>query len=140
MAGKNGSASYKAKGPAALETALEVGSAWQQPPTGEGGDGGQERERVGEEDERARSEGDPNDHAQARRDDTTNQSAPERPSTMDSQRPTHDRKPPRGLLDRSLQAQLGRQLRSIYSDIASEPVPERFVKLLEELEAREKHR
>jgi hypothetical protein len=44
------------------------------------------------------------------------------------------------MLDRSLQAQLGRQLRSIYSDIASEPVPERFVKLLEELEAMEKRR
>jgi Anti-sigma factor NepR len=59
---------------------------------------------------------------------------------MDSQRPSQDRKAPRGMLDRSLQAQLGRQLRSIYSDIASEPVPERFVKLLEELEDREKRR
>ena len=39
---------------------------------------------------------------------------------------------------RMLRAQLGRQLRSIYSDTASQPVPERFVKLLEELEAREK--
>ena len=29
---------------------------------------------------------------------------------------------------------------SIFSDIASEPVPERFVKLLEELEAKEKRR
>jgi Anti-sigma factor NepR len=132
MAGKNGSASYKATGP----TALEEGSAWQQPTCEEGGEG----ERTGEADERARSEEDPKDHAQASQHDTTDQSAPERPPTMDSQRPTHDRKPPRGMLDRSLQAQLGRQLRSIYSDIASEPVPERFVKLLEELEAREKHR
>jgi hypothetical protein len=129
MAGKNGSASYKATGP----TALEEGSSWQQPTTSEGGKGGQGV------DERARSEEDPKDQAQIR-DGTTNQSAPEPPPTMDSQRPPHDRKPPRGMLDRSLQAQLGRQLRSIYSDIAGEPVPERFIKLLEELEAREKHR
>jgi hypothetical protein len=53
---------------------------------------------------------------------------------------SHDLKPTRGMLDRSLQAQLGRQLRSIFSDIASEPVPARFVKLLEELEAKEKRR
>ena len=64
----------------------------------------------------------------------------ERQSTMDTQRPSHDRKAPRGMLDRSLQAQLGRQLRSIFSDVASEPVPERFIKLLEELEAKEKRR
>ena len=42
------------------------------------------------------------------------------------------------MLDRSLQAQLGRQLRAIFSDVAQEPVPDRFVKLLEALEAREK--
>ena len=45
-----------------------------------------------------------------------------------------------GMLDRSLQAKLGSQLRAIYSDVASEPVPERFIRLLEELEAREKRR
>jgi hypothetical protein len=138
MAGKNGSASYKATGPTALEEG--EGSAWQQPATCQEGEGGQEGERAGDEDERAQREGDPKDSAQARRDGTTKHSAPERPPTMDSQRPPHDRKPPRGMLDRSLQAQLGRQLRSIYSDIASEPVPERFVKLLEELEDREKRR
>lgn len=60
--------------------------------------------------------------------------------TMGSHNLSHDLKPSRGMLDRSLQAQLGRQLRSIFSDIASEPVPERFVKLLEELEAKEKRR
>jgi hypothetical protein len=43
-------------------------------------------------------------------------------------------------LDRSLQAQLGRQLRAIFEDIEEEPVPERFVRLLEALEAREKQR
>lgn len=61
-------------------------------------------------------------------------------ATMGSNDLSHDLKPPRGMLDRSLQAQLGRQLRSIFSDVASEPVPDRFVKLLEELEAKEKRR
>ena len=45
-----------------------------------------------------------------------------------------------GLIDRSLQAQLGRQLRAIFEGIEEEPVPERFVRLLEALEAREKQR
>jgi hypothetical protein len=115
MAGKNGSTSYTA--PAAVEEA----SAWQ-PPT-------------------SRQEGQDRQTA-ANEEDAKNQSSPERPPTMDTQRPSHDRKP-RGMLDRSLQAQLGRQLRSIYSDVASEPVPERFIKLLEDLEtleAREKRR
>ena len=44
------------------------------------------------------------------------------------------------MLDRSLQAKIGGQLRAIYSDVANEPVPERFIRLLEELEAREKQR
>jgi hypothetical protein len=46
----------------------------------------------------------------------------------------------RGMLDRTLQAQLGRQLRAIFSDVAEEPVPERFIRLLEALEDREKPR
>jgi hypothetical protein len=45
-----------------------------------------------------------------------------------------------GKLGRTLQAQLGRQLRAIFADVAEEPVPERFIKLLEEFEAREKRR
>ncbi|HJU33005.1 MAG TPA: NepR family anti-sigma factor [Hyphomicrobiaceae bacterium] len=47
---------------------------------------------------------------------------------------------PRGLLDRSLQAQLGRQLRAIFSDVEQEPIPDRFIRLLEALEKREKGR
>jgi hypothetical protein len=58
---------------------------------------------------------------------------------MEPRRPV-EQKAPLGVPHRSLQAQLGRQLRSIFSDIASEPVPERFIKLLEELEAKEKRR
>ena len=44
----------------------------------------------------------------------------------------------RGMLDRTQQAQLGNLLRAIFSDVAEEPVPDRFVKLLEALEEREK--
>jgi hypothetical protein len=44
------------------------------------------------------------------------------------------------MVERSLQAQLGRQLRTIFADVAEEPVPDRFIKLLEELETREKRR
>jgi hypothetical protein len=51
--------------------------------------------------------------------------------------PSHRYSTSHGMLDRSLQAQLGRQLRAIYSDVAEEPVPDRFIRLLEELEARE---
>jgi hypothetical protein len=63
-----------------------------------------------------------------------------REPTMEPPRPSDLHNAPRGMLDRSLQAQLGRQLRAIFSDVAQEPVPERFIKLLEALEAREKRR
>jgi hypothetical protein len=65
---------------------------------------------------------------------------PEREASMEPPRPSDLYNAPRGMLDRSLQAQLGRQLRAIFSDVAQEPVPERFIKLLEALEAREKRR
>jgi len=64
----------------------------------------------------------------------------ERDGGVDPPRPSDLYGAPRGMLDRSLQAQLGRQLRAIFSDVAQEPVPERFIKLLEALEAREKRR
>jgi hypothetical protein len=60
--------------------------------------------------------------------------------SMEPQQPSDLRSSSRGMLDRSLQAQLGRQLRAIFSDVAEEPVPERFIKLLEALEAKEKRR
>jgi Anti-sigma factor NepR len=118
MAGKDNSTKYTA--PVAVEEAGGWQASTPQQPVSEG------------KQDSARSE------AAAK-----HQSGLERQSTMDSQdsqRPAYDRKAPRGMLDRSLQAQLGRQLRAIFSDIASEPVPERFVKLLEELEAKEKRR
>lgn len=43
-----------------------------------------------------------------------------------------------GMLDRTLQGQIGRMLRDVFSDVADEPVPERFVNLLEALAAKEK--
>lgn len=42
-----------------------------------------------------------------------------------------------GLLDRYVQAQIGRMLREVFSDLAEEPIPERFVRWLEALEAQE---
>ena len=126
MAGKNGSTHYTVT----ASGAVEEGSGWQSPATSQSGEG------PGERDECAQSQQDAHQDQEGKR----LQSAPERQSAMDTQRPSHDRKAPRGMLDRSLQAQLGRQLRSIFSDIAGEPVPERFVKLLEELEAKEKRR
>ena len=68
------------------------------------------------------------------------QASAEVAETMELRRPSDMHPTPRGMLDRSLQAQLGRQLRAVYSDIAEEPVPDRFVKLLEALEGREKRR
>ena len=55
----------------------------------------------------------------------------------DNARPAENAKR-RGMLDRTQQAQLGNLLRAIFSDVAEEPVPDRFVKLLEALEARER--
>lgn len=44
----------------------------------------------------------------------------------------------RGMIDRSVQGQIGRMLRDAFSDVSEEPVPQRFVRLLEALEAKEK--
>ena len=38
------------------------------------------------------------------------------------------------VLEADLQAHIGRQLRAVYDEIANEPVPDRFLKLLEQLE------
>ena len=96
MAGKNGSTSYTA--PAVGEAT----SGWQPPTSRQPGEGG----------ESARNEEEGN-----------HQSAPERQSTMDSQRPPPDRKVPRGMLDRSLQAQLGRHRKTPVGPAAFPPGP-----------------
>lgn len=41
------------------------------------------------------------------------------------------------MLDRSLQARIGGMLREVFSDLADAPVPERFVDLLEALDAKD---
>jgi hypothetical protein len=42
------------------------------------------------------------------------------------------------MLDRALQARIGGMLREVFSDLADAPVPDRFVSLLEALDAKEK--
>lgn len=42
------------------------------------------------------------------------------------------------MLDRVLQARIGGMLREVFSDLADAPVPDRFVALLEALDAKEK--
>jgi hypothetical protein len=39
-----------------------------------------------------------------------------------------------GGLESDIQAHLGRQLRAIYDEVAAQPVPDRFLKLLQQLE------
>ena len=43
-----------------------------------------------------------------------------------------------GRLDDRTQAAIGQRLKAVYSEIVQEPVPERFLKLLEELEQKER--
>lgn len=40
------------------------------------------------------------------------------------------------LVDRQIQAAIGRQLRMMYNDVASEPVPDKLLKLLDELSSK----
>ena len=47
---------------------------------------------------------------------------------------------PPAMLDRMVQAQIGRLLRDAFTDVAGEPVPERFVALLAELESKDKEK
>jgi hypothetical protein len=44
------------------------------------------------------------------------------------------------MLDRAVQAQIGRLLRDVFADVADEPVPERFVTLLSELGKKSKEK
>jgi hypothetical protein len=44
------------------------------------------------------------------------------------------------MLDRAIQAQIGNMLRDVFADVANEPVPSRFVELLEALGAQEKQK
>lgn len=44
------------------------------------------------------------------------------------------------ILDRQMQSALGRHLRAVFDDVANAPVPDKFMKLLQELEDKEKQR
>ena len=44
------------------------------------------------------------------------------------------------MIDRAIQGQIGSMLRDVFADVASEPVPLRFVELLDALAAQEKQR
>jgi Anti-sigma factor NepR len=65
------------------------------------------------------------------------------PRATQSMQATQNKPPPadtsHGILGRSVQVQIGRMLRDVFADVADEPVPDRFIKLLEALEAKEKH-
>jgi hypothetical protein len=41
------------------------------------------------------------------------------------------------MLDRTVQAQIGRMLRDIFAHVAAEPVPQRFIELLAALDLKE---
>lgn len=45
--------------------------------------------------------------------------------------------PPAATLDADLQAHIGRQLRAVYEEVVSEAVPDRLLRLLEELERKQ---
>lgn len=72
---------------------------------------------------------------------STEMPPPDRPRLPPDGKPaklqTLDRQP---MLDRSVQAQIGRMLREHFSGVADESVPDRFITLLAELEAKEKSR
>ena len=87
-----------------------------------------------------RSEAEQEVSATARRLYVVHSAEPSRsPPPMERSPPPASRpKKTRGMVDRSAQAQIGRMLRDGFSDIAQEPVPPRFVRLLEALEAKEK--
>lgn len=47
--------------------------------------------------------------------------------------------PPKGvILEADLQAHIGRQLRAVYEEVVNEAVPDRFLRLLDELERKNK--
>jgi Anti-sigma factor NepR len=61
-----------------------------------------------------------------------------KPAPVATSSPIPTSKLSKGMLDRSVQVQIGRMLRDVFADVAEEQVPERFVTLLEALEAKEK--
>lgn len=60
------------------------------------------------------------------------------PWPINGQRPHHMQIKQDAMLDRALQGRIGGMLREVFSDLADAPVPDRFVALLEALDAKEK--
>ncbi len=58
---------------------------------------------------------------------------PNEPSDLISSKDVHPK-----LIDRKLQAALGRHLRGMFDDVARSPVPDKFLELLKNLETKEK--
>jgi hypothetical protein len=65
---------------------------------------------------------------------------PSAPALGEAEKAAPDSEVPPAMVDRSLQAQLGQQLRALFDHVAAEPVPDRLLKLLEQLEDKEKQR
>jgi hypothetical protein len=45
--------------------------------------------------------------------------------------------PPVGRMEAELQDHIGRELRALYNEVVEEPIPERFLKLLDDLERKQ---
>ncbi len=66
------------------------------------------------------------------------QHKPDRPDQMSKGHPVRDQNEDRGPeIDSELQAHIGRHLKASYDDILGQDVPDRFMELLQQLEARE---
>jgi len=46
-----------------------------------------------------------------------------------------DRKAAKGRVDPKFQAEIGKQLRALYDEVVKEPIPDRFVELLDRLDS-----
>jgi hypothetical protein len=62
---------------------------------------------------------------------------PDRPQPMHVGTPTER---PDAQLSRDIQSKIGQQLRAMYEDILSQGVPDRFARLLDQLETAEKNK
>jgi hypothetical protein len=59
--------------------------------------------------------------------------------TMPQQIPSQARPaapPPEGRIEPDIQDHIGRQLRAVYNEVLDEPVPDRFLRLLADLESK----
>jgi hypothetical protein len=59
-------------------------------------------------------------------------------SQMRAVAPSHQENAPQPGIQPQIQDHIGRQLRAIYEDLLSQPVPDRFAELLEKLDQKER--